>query len=59
MKLSFKEIASRITGVSLPALFGQHIAYLAVKYGLDIEGDLASILPPDTSEDRTEGRRKT
>ncbi|HKA52413.1 MAG TPA: DUF6650 family protein [Candidatus Binatia bacterium] len=43
----------------LRALFGQQIAYLAVKYGLDIEGDLASILPPDTSEDRAKGRRKT
>lgn len=37
----------------LRALVGQHIAYLAVKYGLDIEGDLALILPPEVNEERT------
>ena len=34
----------------LRALFGLHIAYLAIKYGIDIEGDLASIIPPELRE---------
>ena len=35
----------------LRALFGYHIAHLAVKYGIDIEGDLASIIPPELQEE--------
>jgi len=33
----------------LRAIFGIHIAQLCVKYGLDIEGNLATILPGDDS----------
>ncbi len=29
----------------LRAIFGMHVAYLAVKYGIDIEGDLATTIP--------------
>lgn len=36
----------------LRAVFGIHIAQLAVKYGIDIEESLASILPIDSSEER-------
>jgi len=35
----------------LRTLFGYHIAQLAVMYGLDIEGELAKILPPEYKED--------
>lgn len=31
----------------LRALFGVNVAYLAVQYEIDIEGELASILPPE------------
>jgi hypothetical protein len=38
---------------------GLHVAQLAVKYGIDVEDDLASILPasPDNDEDPDEPRR--
>jgi len=36
----------------LRAVFGIHIAQIAVKYGIDIEESLASILPMDSSEER-------
>jgi hypothetical protein len=29
--------------------FGMHIAQIAVKYGLDVEDELAAILPADTA----------
>ncbi|MBI1725016.1 MAG: hypothetical protein HYR52_05200 [Candidatus Tectomicrobia bacterium] len=31
----------------LRAVFGTHLGLLAVQYGLDVEGDLASIMPPE------------
>ena len=34
----------------LRAIFGVHIAYLAIEYGIDIEGDLASIVPLELRE---------
>jgi len=34
----------------LRGIFGVHIAYLAIKYGIDIEGDLASIVPLELRE---------
>ena len=37
----------------LRAIFGYHISHLAVNYGIDLEGDLASIVPPEYSEDLT------
>jgi hypothetical protein len=40
----------------LRALFGLQIAYLAIEYGLDIEDDLAGILPPELSGESDEGR---
>ena len=42
------------------AVFGIHIAQLAVKYGIDIEGELASILPIEDKEAKaSKVRRKT
>ena len=35
----------------LRTIFGHHIAQLAVIYGIDIEGELAKILPPEYKED--------
>ena len=35
----------------LRTLFGINIAYLAIEYGIDIEGELASIVPPQFKED--------
>jgi len=32
-------------------VFGYYIAQLAIMYGIDIEGDLAQILPPEYTED--------
>jgi hypothetical protein len=44
----------------LRAVFGVHIAQLAVKYGIDVEDELASILPIEDEEVKTSrGRRKT
>jgi len=34
----------------LRAIFGIHAAYLAVKYGIDIEGDLPTTIPPELRE---------
>jgi hypothetical protein len=31
----------------LRAIIGVHVAYLAVKYGIDIEGELLRVLPPE------------
>ena len=31
----------------LRALFGLQIAFLAIQYGIDLEDDLASIIPPE------------
>jgi hypothetical protein len=48
----------------LRALFGTHIAYLAVHFGIDLEADLASVVPhqftqDDDPEDRMlDGRTK-
>ena len=42
----------------LRATIGQHVAALAVMYGLDVEGDLASVLPElDTLGDDDPGAR--
>jgi len=35
----------------LRATVGTHIAVLAVRYGIDIEGELAAVLPADASSD--------
>jgi hypothetical protein len=35
--------------VNCGATFGTHIAALAYQYGLDVEADLASILPPSNA----------
>jgi hypothetical protein len=35
----------------LRAVFGIHVAQLSVKYGIDIEGDLATILPVEDREE--------
>jgi len=35
----------------LRSLFGINIAYLAIEYGIDIEGELAGIIPPQFKED--------
>jgi len=35
----------------LRATFGFHVALLALQYGIDIEGDLSTILPPEPSID--------
>lgn len=35
----------------LRAIFGYHIAQLAVMYGIDVEGELAKILPPEYKEE--------
>ncbi len=34
----------------LRGIFGVHIAYLAIKYGIDIEGELASTIPIELRE---------
>ena len=34
----------------LRSLFGVNVAYLAIEYGIDIEGELASIVPPQFKE---------
>lgn len=31
----------------LRAIFGVQVAYLAVKYGINLHGELARIIPPD------------
>jgi hypothetical protein len=31
----------------LRTLFGLQIAYLAIEYGIDVEDDLAAIIPPE------------
>jgi len=38
----------------LRSLFGINIAYLAVEYGIDIEGELASIVPPEFQNDEAD-----
>ena len=44
----------------LRAVFGMHIAQLAVKYGIDVEDELASIMPIEDKEVKTpRARRKT
>lgn len=35
----------------LRTIFGYHIAQLAIMYGIDIEGELAKILPPEYKEE--------
>ena len=35
----------------LRTLFGVNIAYLAIEYGVDVEGELASIVPPQFKKD--------
>jgi len=35
----------------LRMIFGYHIARLAVMYGIDIDGELASIIPPEYTQD--------
>lgn len=35
----------------LRTVFGYYIAQLAIMYGIDVEGDLAQILPPEYKED--------
>ncbi|HOX84792.1 MAG TPA: hypothetical protein PKW76_16940 [bacterium] len=32
---------------NLRAIFGVHVAYLAVKYGIDLDGELVRIIPPE------------
>ena len=34
----------------LRTIFGYHISHLAVNYGIDIEGELTSIIPPEYSQ---------
>jgi hypothetical protein len=41
----------------LRALFGLQIAFLAIQYGVDLEGDLASIIPPELAGLVDEGTR--
>jgi len=44
----------------LRAVFGMHIAQLAVKYGIDVEDELASIMPIEDKEVKTpRARRKS
>ncbi len=35
----------------LRAIFGVHVAQLSAKFGIDVEDDLATILPPPVSDD--------
>ena len=42
----------------LRAVFGIHIAQLAVKYGIDIEDELASILPIEDDESSVNPRKR-
>lgn len=35
----------------LRTLFGLQVAYLAIEYGLDVEHELAAIIPPELRED--------
>lgn len=37
----------------LRGVFGIHIAQLAAQYGIDVEDDLASILPPPEEDSET------
>jgi hypothetical protein len=41
----------------LRAIFGVHVARLACAYDLEVEKDLASILPPEPEQDETKTRR--
>jgi hypothetical protein len=36
----------------LRAIFGVHVAQLSAKFGIDIEDDLATILPPSEHDDK-------
>jgi hypothetical protein len=38
----------------LRSLFGVNIAYLAIEYGIDIEGELAAVVPPQFKEDEND-----
>jgi hypothetical protein len=40
----------------LRAHFGLQIAYLAIEYGLDIEDELAQIVPPELRGEVDDGR---
>lgn len=42
----------------LRGVFGIHVAQVAAKYGLDVEDELASILPAGASEDDGTARSK-
>ena len=44
---------------TLRSLFGINIAYLAIEYGIDIEGELASIVPPQFKEDEAAEQDKS
>ena len=35
----------------LRTIFGYHIAQLAIMYGIDVEGELAKILPPEYKDE--------
>ncbi len=37
---------------SLRALIGVHVTYLAVKYGIDIDGELVRIIPPEFRDEK-------
>ena len=36
-----------------------NIAYLAIEYGIDVEGELASIVPPEFKEDEEAEQAKS
>jgi hypothetical protein len=43
----------------LRTIFGVHVAYLAVKYGIDIEGDLATTIPMELRQTLTDDDEET
>jgi len=43
----------------LRAVFGIHIAQLAVKYGIDVEDELAAILPIEDEQIRKTGIKRS
>ena len=58
----FADLASHLTGLSIPVfgvswtapesqLFGTHLAFLSACFGIDLEPDLASIVPDYFKED--------
>lgn len=59
-RFHFRDFEVFTTLGELRAVFGVHIAQLAVKYGIDIEDELASILPIEDEEIKPDrAKRKT